>query len=218
MSGYGAAVVVALSICLWAGDAGASGAESSGEVSGDSGTAEGDSPTTPAAAEIYGWFGGYVGTGMFPDSIDFGPSYGFTLGRFRQQGPGFLGVELVLGPTPTTIPPPSLVPWYWPKVAFHGGAMHPRGPGRPFVAFLAQFEFGSMLSLDVVLPLPMPAGRVGCSVGFVIVPPTTANGDRGKGFRLAVEPALLANPLGPTPLGFIVELKLAGVFVPRSAR
>ncbi len=206
-----------LSALLWYGDAKAGAVQTATSDAGDSGASPLDTESAGSTPEIYGWFGGFVGTGILPESEDLGPSYGFTLGRFRQQGPGFLGVELVLGPTPTHIPPYSLVPWYWPKVAFHGGAMHPRGSARPFVAFLAQFELGSMLSLDVVLPLPMPAGRVGCSTGFVIVPSTTAEGETHNGFRLALEPAVLANPLGPDPVSFIVELKLAGVFVPRTS-
>ncbi len=212
-------VVVTIVVCLWScsADARAARSASAGAQAAETGTAAEAAPT-PTVPEIYGWFGGYVGTGLLSEMMDLGPSFGFTLGRFRQRGPGFLGVELALGPTPTHIPPYSLVPWYWPKVAFHGGAMHARGSTRPFVAFLAQFELGSMLSLDVVMPLPMPAGRVGISTGFVLVPSAGGDGETRNGFRLALEPAVLANPLGPDPASFIVELELAGVFVPRSAR
>lgn len=215
----GLVAMAAISACLWFCDAGARTADTP-TVDGDGpGTGQVvEAPPSSAIPETYGWFGGYVGTGNLPGAVDLGPSFGFALGRFRQHGPGLLGVELALGPTPTHIPPYSLLPWYWPKVAFHGGAMHPGCAVRPFVAFLGQFELGSMLSLDVVLPLPMPAFRVGCSMGFVAVPTAAERGDTRNGFRLAVEPALLVNPLGPAPLGFIVELKLAGVFVPRSRR
>ena len=124
----GSVAMVAISACLWIGDAGARTADTTtGDRDDPAAGQVAETPPASVAPEIYGWFGGYVGTGNLPDAVDLGPSFGFTLGRFRQQGPGFLGVELALGPTPTHIPPYSLVPWYWPKVAFHGGAMHPGG-------------------------------------------------------------------------------------------